>query len=404
VPTTNSHTATLAKTQLSRLHDALNFTSYTKGTTHHFYHYPARFSPEFARAVIAEFSTHDSWVLDPFMGGGTSVVEAVALGRRVVGVDLNALAHFVARVRTTPLSSSDENALLSWAADAAELPSKIPLDDINHPNVRNLPRALEAFLAGAITLCGDLRFPRQRATARCALLRLGQWAMEGQDWISPRRQRLGVQLRRIVDAMIAGMREFVFQCAESGIPKNQIASRRLLFNRDTAGLETESRLTELREQIDLVVTSPPYPGVHVNYHRWQHRGRRETPAPYWIANVADGCGESFYTFGSRKVFFEHGLELGMERYAARLTETFRSVRPYLKPDALVFQLLAFPHAAKQLPAYLAAMSAAGYEEMTLPTDDGGRPGRQVPNRRWYARNQGKIGAATELLLVHRPRP
>jgi hypothetical protein len=34
------------------------------------------------------------------MGGGTVIVEAVALGRKAIGIDLNSLAHFVATVKT----------------------------------------------------------------------------------------------------------------------------------------------------------------------------------------------------------------------------------------------------------------------------------------------------------------
>src|SRR5947209_5286090 len=85
------------------------------GSTHTFYHYPARFSPQIARTVIEVFSEDGDWVLDPFMGGGTSVIEGLSLGRRVIGVDLNALAHFVATVRTTPLSAGDALALCAWA-------------------------------------------------------------------------------------------------------------------------------------------------------------------------------------------------------------------------------------------------------------------------------------------------
>jgi hypothetical protein len=50
----------------------------------------------------------------------------------------------------------------------------------------------------------------------------------------------------------------------------------------------------------LVVTFPPYPGIHVLYHRWQVDGRKETPAPFWIANRLDGSGSSYYTMGDRK--------------------------------------------------------------------------------------------------------
>jgi adenine-specific DNA methylase len=64
------------------------------GHTHTFYRYPARFSPLFVREVIRHYSRPGEVILDPFMGGGTAIVEALALGRKVIGVDLNTLAHF----------------------------------------------------------------------------------------------------------------------------------------------------------------------------------------------------------------------------------------------------------------------------------------------------------------------
>src|SRR5258708_36254739 len=77
------------------------------GSTHNFYRYPARFSPLFVREVIFQCSSSGDTVLDPFMGGGTTVVEALSMGRRAIGVDINSLAHFVASVKTTPLSERD---------------------------------------------------------------------------------------------------------------------------------------------------------------------------------------------------------------------------------------------------------------------------------------------------------
>lgn len=61
------------------------------GWTHNFYRYPARFSPKFAAAAIELFSKPGDLVLDPYMGGGTAIVEGVAAGRHMVGNDLNAL-------------------------------------------------------------------------------------------------------------------------------------------------------------------------------------------------------------------------------------------------------------------------------------------------------------------------
>jgi DNA modification methylase len=76
------------------------------GLTHGFYKYPARFSPVFARAVIEIFTKPGDLVLDPYVGGGTTLVEARALGREAVGIDISALAEFVANVKCTVLSEA----------------------------------------------------------------------------------------------------------------------------------------------------------------------------------------------------------------------------------------------------------------------------------------------------------
>src|SRR2546427_3225157 len=44
---------------------------------------------EFYRDHLDDVDTKGKVVLDPFMGGGTTVVEALRLGYRVVGIDLN---------------------------------------------------------------------------------------------------------------------------------------------------------------------------------------------------------------------------------------------------------------------------------------------------------------------------
>ena len=55
--------------------DAILSQSPSKGFTHTFYRYPARFSPEFARAAINTFTKQNDVVFDPFMGSGTTLVE-----------------------------------------------------------------------------------------------------------------------------------------------------------------------------------------------------------------------------------------------------------------------------------------------------------------------------------------
>jgi DNA modification methylase len=382
---------------VERLSSALSASSYsyTSGKSHNFYHYPARFSPSIAEAVIETFSAPGDLVLDPFMGGGTAIIEGLALGRRMLGMDINALAHFVARVRTTPLSPFDSALIRRWAIESANVYGGKKYPRVERPQIHNLPSAVNSFISGALEHARCLPFPRQQAFARCALLRLGQWALDCRDFVAPRRQRLAEKLPELVDELLEGLDELTGSCRIAGIAKNEIIRNRLLLHRSAVGLHLDDRIPAGRP-VQLVFTSPPYPSVHVLYHRWQYRGRKETPAPYWIANVSDGYDGSYYTGGSR-------TPTGRRRYFEMITAAFKSVRNVLSPNALVVQLIGFSDMTAQLPRYLEAMDNAGFDESLLRNSRDARLDRRVPNRKWYAKLKGAVDSSCELLLFHRPR-
>src|SRR5581483_10779527 len=91
------------------------------GFTHNFYRYPARFSPAFVRAAIETFTAPGDTILDPYMGGGTSLVEALVLGRHAVGIDISQLAEFVATVKTNVLKEYELRILGTWAENLADV-------------------------------------------------------------------------------------------------------------------------------------------------------------------------------------------------------------------------------------------------------------------------------------------
>jgi DNA modification methylase len=362
------------------------------GYTHNFYRYPARFSPLFVREVIRHYSRPGEVVLDPFMGGGTAIVEAVALGRRAIGVDLNSLAHFVATVKTTPLNSTDFTLLREWLADVQAV-GRRGIGEIAEP-VRNLPRHLQQVWTDLMAQAAWLPIERQRRFVRCALLKTGQWAIDCRDSV-PSGSETVKQFAENVLGMLEGVEEFVGSCQMRGLRRSKICQNRLLLCRSTAGLEKESKLGNVPKPT-LVVTSPPYPAVHILYHRWQVQGRRETPAPYWLAALNDGHPASHYTFGSRS-------PLGLENYFRNVEECFRSVRRVVAQNAVVVQLVAFSHTESQLPRYLAAMELAGFAEcdaLSISADN--RVWRSVPNRKWYCHNGREQDSAKEVVLVHRP--
>ena len=85
-----------------------------------------------------------------------------------------------------------------------------------------------------------------------------------------------------------------------------------------------------------------------------------------------------------------------------IRDVFTAIRPHLADDAIVAQLIGFADVRTQLPLYLAAMEAAGFQEWN-PAGFERRLWRKVPNRKWYAKLQGAVDASSELLLFHRAR-
>lgn len=379
----------------ARLLASLHSTSPISGFTHNFYRYPARMSPDFAREVITQFSNPGDTILDPFMGGGTTVVEALAHGRRGIGVDLNPLAAFVATAKTTPMSSRDAATIALWAASAPvldllhEVRDEFPID----PRAKNLPPSLIPVFDYLLRYVYELPYPRQRQFARCALLRLGQRAVDCKSELPDRSQMRG-ELLEIVQDMITGLDRLVQSAKAYGVEKRRMTGYRSVLLRSSIGLE-ESLDLGVTGRARLVLTSPPYPAVHVLYNRWQVQGRRETPAPYWLIGAPDGRGASFFTLGSRTAF-------GLDNYFRSLVAVFRSVRAVIDPDALVAQLVSFSDAERQLPMFLGAMEEAGYREAAPTAASRAERWRTVPNRNWYHRVDATRGSARELLLFHRP--
>ena len=75
--------------------------------SHGYYTYPAKFIPQLADRIIKENSIEGDIVIDPFMGSGTSILEAMVNKRIGIGVDINEVACLLAKVKTTPIKAVD---------------------------------------------------------------------------------------------------------------------------------------------------------------------------------------------------------------------------------------------------------------------------------------------------------
>jgi hypothetical protein len=370
------------------------------GLTHNFYRYPARFSPVFVRSVIEAYTQPGDWVIDPFAGGGTTLVEALALGRNALGIDISSLATFVSDAKTQQLNEADVAAFERWRA---RLPDTINMHapgqrfdsyadagyyrNLEGPEFWRLRKAIEQCIASV----ERLRCNGAHILARCAILKTAQWALDSRKTrpsVTQFKSELIKQAGIMLDGAL-GLKNAIEQLDLHTRP------RAISINRTTAGAELEDAVQKVCPP-KLIVTSPPYPGIHVLYHRWQVDGRKEAPAPFWIAGKLDGAGLSYYTMGDRQ-------NPGLNSYFENLEASFRSIAAMAGPDTIIVQMVAFSEAEWQLPRYLKVMQACGLEEDISwgMVEGDGRLWRDVPNRKWHAQRLSKSPGAKEVVLVHR---
>lgn len=331
-------------------------------------------------------------MLDPYMGGGTSIVEGFARGRLAIGSDINELSHFVTKTKTTLLSSRALARIQAWFAKfgaganfrAVAIASRRGDEcrNLDSPATRPIRKVTRNLLASLDVL------PRraERNFARCAILRSAQWALDNKRDI-PTLSAYRERLQANADSMIVGM--FELSALALDYAKDGLTPRLA-----TAAAQDQRALQELCDGrlVDLVVTSPPYPGVHILYHRWQIRGRRETDAPYWISQTRDGKGSAYYNFADRK-------SLSQDRFFDTYSSGLRAIRSVMKPGATLVQMVACRDPLTQLPRLLHAIQQAGFRSIQCTGSDE-LFWREVPGRKWHAALKGEIATAREVVLIH----
>ncbi|MDA8001767.1 MAG: site-specific DNA-methyltransferase [Alphaproteobacteria bacterium] len=391
-------------TSLENLAVAARDSARVSGLTHNFYRYPARFSPVFAQAAIETFSRPGDWVLDPFAGGGTTLVEALACGRNAIGSDVSTLATFVCEAKTTILTKREIDIVRRWISRLPDIinmqsPGRRFSPYADRGYYRNLEGSdywrLRKAIEQVLDSISRLRSARAQILARCILLQTSQWALDARK----NRPTIGQFRDRIClkgEEMLVAAEEFRqrVRCNSSGM------RAKVHCLNGSAGELASHPVIRRAGAPKLVLTSPPYPGIRVLYHRWQIDGRKSCLAPFWIANRMDGAGEPHYTMGGVAKD-----RLSLQRYFDNLARNFASIAQICGDSSVVVQMVAFSQPKWQLPRYLEVMTQSGLTEIlrsnTKKTDGADRIWRQVPNRKWHTHREKCTSGAREVVLIHR---
>lgn len=239
---------------------------------HGFHSYPARLHPDVARALVSGLAPSPAVVLDPFAGSGTVLVEARLQGHSTLGTDLNPLAIALSELKAGGRDAPRRARLVEAARRVSGVATerrkqkagasrRYPQEDVETfaPHVL---LALDGLRVGIeadpdVEVRGDLWL-----VLSSILTKLGRRRGDSSDATQSK------QLARSFPARLFVMRaeELAGQLAEherlvpAGAPPPRVA---LADARELSAIASRS--------VDLVVTSPPYPG---NYDYLAHHRDR----------------------------------------------------------------------------------------------------------------------------------
>ncbi|HEY2734180.1 MAG TPA: DNA methyltransferase [Polyangiales bacterium] len=230
---------------------------------HGFHSYPARLHPDTARRLIEGLSPADGRVLDPFCGSGTVLVEARICGRRAFGVDANPLAVELATLKSGGASEQFADELVASAAAVVVHANERRLGKLG-PTRRYGSADREIFDPHVLLELDGLRDGIRKIEApeaRRALLLVLSAALTKVS------KRQGDTAQRLAPKRIAGGFTIRFFEAKAKELAQRLHDFSALLSKATplakCAVGDARDLSLIRPgSIDLIVSSPPYPGVY----------------------------------------------------------------------------------------------------------------------------------------------
>ena len=108
--------------------------------------YRACFKPQLPRFFISRLTSPGDVVFDPFMGRGTTLLEAALLGRRPLGNDVNPLSRMLVEPRLAPPPAEEVDARLGTLALDEPIAAPAGFDAFFHARTLNQICRLRAYL------------------------------------------------------------------------------------------------------------------------------------------------------------------------------------------------------------------------------------------------------------------
>lgn len=98
-----------------------------------------QFSPQFVETILKKYAKSNYKVIDPFLGSGTTVIEACKLGLDVTGVELNPAAYKISKIyELCNMTVSERENILHYIDNNFILDKKVEINLIEQDSINNI--------------------------------------------------------------------------------------------------------------------------------------------------------------------------------------------------------------------------------------------------------------------------
>jgi DNA modification methylase len=325
--------------------------------THGLHTYPARMHPHTAKHLIA--MAPQGTILDPFMGGGTVLVESMLAGRGAHGRDVNPLALEIgwARTRLWRPERIDEwrESALSVLSVAREQRGRTRLPDRAYRSEKpwyDPPALMELWtLRDVIAGVEDASFKRlSRMCLSSLIVKASRQASDSVPKLDRNHQY--IPKNRVLHWFERRIEEITGQLKSLGAAVPADA-------RDTPNIRSADARTPdpvIAGQIAAIVTSPPYPGV---YDYVEHQRRR------YVMLGMDSFFADRHEIGRRQTVIERGWMSASWRFRDDLGHAMKAWDAALSPGGRVWLVIGDGQhrdgVIRVLPLVESAAERAGFE-------------------------------------------
>lgn len=241
---------------------------------HKLHPYLGKFIPQLVEVFLERHFAPGTCVYDPFMGSGTTLVEANAFGAHSVGCDISAFNCLLSRVKTTRYSLGVLELSLRSALEEARQAGPARTDDASTWMCRwYSERALGELLQYRTIASAQLEGP-VHDVAKIILSRAARSArltthydLDFPSKPAPRKPYFCHKHKRICKPVDEAAKFLARYTVDTMRRIRDFASLRT--NSLVEVIHADSRTLELPIHAQGVITSPPYPGL-IDYHE-QHR-------------------------------------------------------------------------------------------------------------------------------------